>query len=330
MAFPAAQKHLFYTELAKLLEAGFGIREAAAVMLETKPPGAQVKLLRELDRQLEAGKPITEAFGWGTALITPLEHGIIGAGERGGRLPSAFQHLANYFEMLAKARRSALQAMIYPLVLLHLGVFVAVVPAALMGGDKDFTEVLGSFFLALLALYAVCAVIWLGVRALLRAARNHPRVDSMLNRVPYLGKARRSMAMARFTMVYHTCLLAGLPMRETVASATTASRSGLIIEAGRRLGKTLEQGGPLGAEFVACGAFPGAFARSYATAEEAGGLDRDLARWSALYHDDASRATKALSVALPKFFYALIVVFVVWRIISFWSGYYGMIEELSE
>ncbi len=329
MALHAAQKHLFYTETAKLLEAGFGIREAAAVMLATKLPGAQATLLRELDRELEAGKSIAESFGRDDTRITALERAIIGAGERGGRMAEAFQHLADYFGMLAAARRDAFQAMVYPIVLLHLGVFVAVVPAALMSGDKGFADILVDLLLVLLVLYAVGFVVLLGIRALLRAAPDHPGVDAMLNRIPYLGKARRNMAMARFTKVYHSCLLAGLSMKETVATAANVSRSGIIREAGDRLAKALEHGGPLGPEFVACGAFPRAFARSYATAEESGSLDKDLARWSLVYQDDASRATKALSVAIPKILYALVVAFIVWKIIGFWSGYYGMLEELG-
>ena len=330
MAFPAAQKHLFYTEIAKLLEAGFGIREAAAVMLDTKPPAVQAALLRELDRKLDAGHSISGAFGPDNPLITGLELSIIGAGERGGRLAAAFQHLAEYFGLLATARRDALRAMFYPLVLLHLGVFVAVVPTALMGGGQGFAGIMGNFLLTLLAIYAVVTVASLAVRALLGNATDHPGVDRMLNRIPYLGSARRNMAMARFTKVYHTCLLAGLPMRETVATAAKVSGSGMIRAAGRRLAATLDHGGPLGPEFIACGAFPGAFARSYATAEESGALDGDLARWSLFYQDEASRATRALSVAIPKLFYALMVAFVVWKVIGFWSGYYGMIEDLTE
>lgn len=330
MGFHAAQKHLFYTEIAKLLQAGFGIREAAAAILETRPPETQASLLRELDRKLAAGESITDSFGRNHKLVTGLERSIIGAGERGGRLAAAFQHLADYFGMLARARRDARRAMAYPLVLLHLGVFVAVVPAALMGGDTDFTGILGKFFLTLLALYAAGLVAWLAIHALLKAAPNHPGVDAALNRIPYLGKARRSMAMARFTKVYHTCLLAGLSMKETVASATKVSGSGIIRKAGHHLAGALDQGRSLGAEFIACGAFPSAFARSYATAEESGGLDQDLARWSLVYQDDATQASKALSVAIPKFFYAIVVAFVVWKVISFWSGYYGMIEELMD
>jgi type II secretory pathway component PulF len=231
--------------------------------------------------------------------------------------------------MLAAARRDSIQAMIYPLVLLHLGVFVAVVPGALMSGDQGFAGILGDFLLVLLALYAVGLVVFLGIRALLGAAPDHPGVDAILNRIPYIGKARRSMAMARFTKVYHSCLLAGLSMKETVATAVDVSRSGVIRRAGRRLAEVLGHGGPLGPEFIACGAFPSAFARSYATAEESGSLDKDLARWSRVYQDDASRAAKALSVAIPKILYALVVAFVAWKIIDFWSDYYGMLEELG-
>ena len=93
MGFSAAQKHLFYTEIAKLLEAGFGIREAGRAMLDTRLPGQQADLLRRMDADLEAGKSITDAFG--TGVITPLERSLIGAGERGGRMAPAFQHLAD-------------------------------------------------------------------------------------------------------------------------------------------------------------------------------------------------------------------------------------------
>ena len=87
MAFSAAHKHLFYTEIAKLLEAGFGIREAGKAMLDTRLPAGQAELLRRMEVDLEAGKSITEAFGPG--VITPLERSIIGAGERGGRMAPA-------------------------------------------------------------------------------------------------------------------------------------------------------------------------------------------------------------------------------------------------
>ncbi len=330
MAFPAAQKHLFYTEIAKLLEAGFGIREAARAMLDTRLPAQQADLLRDMDRDLEAGKTITDAFSRNPRAIGDLERGIIEAGERGGRMAQAFQHLADYFGMLATARREALQGMIYPAVLLHLGIFVAVVPGAMLSGDRSFPSILLQLGVTLLVFYGLCFLAWLGIRALLQAAEKNPRTDAGINRIPVIGRARRSMAMARFTKVYHTCLLAGLPMRETVQTSADASRSGKIRQAGHAMAEALKEGGALGPLFVSSGAFPSAFARSYATAEEAGGLDRDLARWSKVYEGEAASGIKAVSVAVPKVLYGLVMAFVVWKILSFWSGYYGMLEGLGE
>ena len=232
MAFSASQKHLFYTEIAKLLEAGFGIREAGRVMLDTKLPGLQAELLRKMDVDLEAGKTISDSFGPG--VITPLERSIIGAGERGGRMAPAFQHLADYYGMLASARKEALSAMAYPAFLLHFGLLVGVLAPGLMAG-KEFPEILGDFIVTLVVLYGAGFLIWLGVKALVRNGASSTALDNFLRRIPVLGGARRAMAMARFTKVYHTCLLAGLSMKETVETASEASYSAVIRNAGEQL-----------------------------------------------------------------------------------------------
>ncbi len=328
MAFTSAQKHLFYTEIAKLLAAGFGIRDAGRAMLDTRLPAQQADLLRQMDADLEAGKTISSSFGEGT--ITELERSIIGAGERGGRMAQAFQHLADYYGMLATARRDALQSLGYPMALLHMGLFVGILAPALMGGQKDSGEIFRDFIVALLLFYGLCFLVWLGIRALLRAAPGSAPLDRTLNAIPVLGSARRAMAMARFTKVYHTCLLAGLSMNETVQTATDASHSGVIRETGRQMIETLKQGGALGPQFVSSGAFPSAFARSYATAEESGSLDKDLDRWSKVYQEDAARGVKTLSNVISKGVYFLVLLFVAWTILSIYSGYYDVIQSYGE
>jgi len=327
MSFTPARKHLFYTEIAKLVDAGFGIRDAARAMLDTRLPPLQAGLLRTMDRGLESGKSIAEAFGADSPEIGELERRMIGAGERAGRLAPAFQQLADYFGMLAVARRDALQGMAYPLLLLHLGLFVGVLVPGLMA-QAGFGAMLGTFALALLALYAVAFAAWLGLRALLAAAGGNAALDRALNALPVLGRARRALAMARFTKVYHGRLLAGLPMAETVETATRASASAALGEAGRQLVATLAQGGALGPTFLSCAAFPPAFARSYATAEESGGLDKDLARWSAVYQDEAARSVKTASALLSKLLYFAVLLFVAWTVIRAYSGYLGEMEEI--
>lgn len=325
----AAHKHLFYTELAKLVEAGFGVREAGKILQETRLPGPQQRHLELMQAGLDGGKSITDSFAADPALVSTLECAIIGAGERGGRLAPAFQHLADYFQLLASARSEALKSMIYPAVLLHLGLIVGSVPSAILNGE-GIGSILTGIGISLAIVYLIALVIVLVSRSLLKAAPASAAIDGFLNRIPLLGRARRDLALARFTRVYHTCLLAGLSMRETVAMATTAAQSGRITEAGKLLAATLATGDKLGPIFVASPAFPDAFARSYATSEESGMLDKDLARWADLFQQDALRGARRVSATIPKLFYALVMVFVAWKILGFYQGYYGTIENLDQ
>ncbi len=331
MTANATDKHLFYSEMAKLLEAGFDIRKAAAVLMDTRLPAPQAALLKDLHHGLEAGQSITAAFSNDSQAITELERNIIGAGERGGKLAPAFQHLADYFGMLASVRREVVKSMIYPIIVLHLGIIVGSVPAALMKGDQAGGEILGSLVVTLAMVYAAVFVVFLIIRAVLQMAPENPGIDRLINRIPWVGKARRNLAMARFCKVYHSCVLAGISMTETARLASEASHSGVIREAGAKLVKVAKAGTALGPPFMADEAFPKAFARSYSTGEEAGTLDKDLARWSKVFQDDAQSSAKTMSVMVPKVLYFLILGFVAWKIVGFYGGYYNnMFDQLKD
>lgn len=324
-----AGKHLFYSELAKLLEAGFGIREAAGVMSATGLPAAQAQVLAEMHQGLMAGKSIADSLAGNPRTMSDLERGIITAGERGGRLATAMRHLAEYFGMLATARRETLKGLIHPVIVLHLGVFIGTVPTAMLGGGKSTTPAAIGFFTTLLAAYAAVFLLALAGRALLRAAGHNAGADRMLGRVPLLGKVRSNLAMAGFCKVYHTCLLAGIPLRDTIGMAADASQSGMIREAANHLQKQLSDGNPLGPAMSGEPAFPKSFARSYATGEAAGTLDTDLANWSRLFQNDAEAGLKSLSATFPKVLYFLMLIYVGWKIVGFYASYSELIEGLE-
>ncbi len=329
MASQAKHKQLFYMEMAKLLEAGFGIREAAKVLLDTKLPSVQANLLRDLNRGLQAGNTIAESFAQDREAVSELERSILSAGERSGRLAPAFQHLSDYFGMLASIRREMVMAMIYPLIVLHLGIFIAIVPTAMMNGE-ELSAIALKLIVTLIGFYIVVAVVGVLLRALFRAGSNNSWIDHFLHRVPFLGRTRQNMAMARFCKVYHSCLLAGIPMSETVAVSSSASHSAMLRNAGKKLSKAVAAGSALGPHFIAQRAFPKTFSRSYLTGEEAGTLDKDLARWSSLYQTEAEASAKLLAAVVPKVLYFFILGFVAWKIISFFTGYYSGMMEMME
>lgn len=326
----AANKHLFYTEMAKLLEAGFNIRKAAEVMENNQLPAAQLKLLKTLNAGLEAGETIAGAFSRDAKTVGKLEKSMIAAGERGGKLAPAFGHLAGYFGMVAAARREVIKGMVYPIIVLHLGVFVGTVPMAMMGGEAPAGEIAVDFFEAVGVIYVAALVVFFAFRALLQKAPVSPGIDRAINCVPWIGKARRDMAMSRLCKVYHACLLAGISMVETVRVSADAAQSGQLLVAGKRIVAVAEDGNALGPQFIAEEAFPKAFSRSYANGEVAGTLDKDMATWARLFQENAEGSMQAASLMIPKIMYFLIMGFVAWKIIGFFSGYYGALDAIGE
>ena len=318
----ATHKHLFYSEMAKLLEAGFDIRKAAAVLMDTELPAPQAALLKDFTAGLEAGGTITSSFSQDSTAITDLERNIIGAGERGGKLAPAFQHLADYFGMVASAHREAVQSMIYPLVVLHLGIVIGTVPTALIKGDQSIGMIAGEFLVTLLIFYTAGFILFIAGRAALRLAPEKPKIDRLINRIPWIGGARKNLAMARFCKVYHSCLLAGISMTETVQLSSQASQSGMIRAVGLQLVKAAKAGEALGPYLMAEEAIPKAFARSYITGEEAGTLDTDLTRWAKKFQDDAESSARIASMMVPKVLYIFILGFVAWKVVGFFSDYY--------
>lgn len=323
-------KHQFYTEMAKLLEAGFNIRKAAEVMADTNLPRAQWLLLKDLNDGLDAGQSITDAFARDARVISGLERSMIAAGERGGKLAPAFKHLAEYFEMVASARQELIKGMIYPMVVLHMGIFIGTVPLTIMGADRSAGVVARDFGQSVLVLYVALAVLMLLGKLILRKAPESSLIDRWINLIPWIGGARRNLAMARYCKVYHACLLAGIPMVETVRVSADASRSGFVRKAGDRLVLTAKQGTALGPKFMAEAAFPRTFARSYATGEEAGTLDTDMAKWASFFQESAGAAMRTASVMVPKILYFLIMGYVAWKIVGFFTGYYAELDQILE
>jgi type II secretory pathway component PulF len=103
----------------------------------------------------------------------------------------------------------------------------------------------------------------------------------------------------------------------------------VIREAGLALTDAAGKGGLLGPVLLGSPAFPKAFARSYATAEESGTLDNDLARWSEYFQSEATRASGTLSTAVTSLLYGTVLLFVAWSIWGFYSSYFNALEQIG-
>ncbi|MEY4485139.1 MAG: hypothetical protein RL693_2591, partial [Verrucomicrobiota bacterium] len=262
------------------------------------------------------------------AVVSPLEVSLLTAGERGGRLESACEHLAQYFDLRYKSSSKAMGALVYPMILLHMGLVVPELPG-LVASDDVGKAALGLLLRLGVMWMVMGALAFLGWRAVQSAVHN-ASVDRFLRLIPLVGATRRHWAMARFCQVFHTGLLAALNMSETLKLAGDASQSAILSEASSRAAKKIEQGSTLAGSLQSTDALAKSFYNAVDTAEQTGTLDKEMDRWAKVEAEMAARAQDRVAEWLPRVFYVAVLIYVASRIIGVVSGYYGQVNQMLE
>jgi general secretion pathway protein F len=330
MAGLAAQKHFLYLELAKFLRAGIGIQKAVEALLKGRIPAFQREVLIAIESGLSRGQSVSSVFNGLAPKISSLEAVLIGAGEKSGTLGAAMEHLGGYFAMVAELEKRVLRGLIYPAVLVHLAVFSQTVPKVFSsrgaGMISDFITLMGGLWYV----YCGVAMLFFLLKSVLEMASTNPRADRVLHFLPWVRSARMNVAMARFCLAYHGCLLAGLSVSDTLRAALDAAGSGVLHGASAGLFDALRSGDLLGPAFISESAFPRVFSLVYSNGETAGTLDTDLRRLSVQFQAEAKQSLEAAGAMLPKIFTFGVMAYAVYRIVSFYTGYLSAMHGAFE
>lgn len=113
------------------LSHGVGLLPAAALALETVPPGAFRTALVGIEPDLRAGLGFDEALARGGQL-TPMDIGLVRAGQRSGALAAMLGALADSYDDKLRDGVKRLTALVEPLAIAGVAIVVAVVAFALV------------------------------------------------------------------------------------------------------------------------------------------------------------------------------------------------------
>lgn len=319
------RRSIFYSQLSVLLRAAIPISRILGQMVAS-PPDPKIRVIAaRLRSELENRSTWAEAFralpGW----APPFDLALIEAGERSGRLDDAFDTLARHHRHRADSIRRMLNSSAYPLLILHVAVFIIPLPAMVAGGS--FGAYLMKSVGVLLFVYALVGLVaW--------SAAGHRGVTwrSVLERftlkVPVLGYARSALALSRLAGALEALLSAGVLITEGWPMAARASGSPLLVRIVDTWPDSLAAGRSP-AELVAeSGTFPETFVSAYATGEISGGLDEQL-RWLAKhYEEEGFQKLQALATIVPMIGYLLVAIWIVLYIFSVFAGYLNIVNSL--
>lgn len=323
------QRATLYLELSKLLASGLHADRSVDLLLEQRPPSHIKKFLQGLQKGLQQKMGFTESITkHNRESVTSLETTLLAAGERGGRLEHSCQHLGHYFTLRHKSIDKIIAALIYPLVILHIGFFLPEIVSFFSG--TPIQSILYKLVSRLLVLWSLLVVLTLIGLQFSKASANSILIDNFLRKLPLIGSVSRHWALARFCQVFQTGLLAALNISETLKLSGEASQSATIQKGSHKAAKLILQSQSLADALKASAAFPKSFVNAIHTAEVTGTLDIEMARWAQIESELAARQQDQAAEWLPRIFYFLVIIYIASHIYNFMRALYGEGSQINE
>ncbi|MCU0724676.1 MAG: type II secretion system F family protein [Planctomycetes bacterium] len=307
----------FYLELSSLLSAGIGIAEALRILAGRGSGNPSALLLPAVD----AGGSLADGMDAHPHTFPASDRTLVRAGEVSGRLDTVVRRLAEARARTRVQRARFRSALLYPLFLLHAGLFLLNVPILFTGGAGSF---LSGLFFTFGPLYAAIA---LGAYTH-RQLRDRDRYVDVLRVLPVAGPLLLRVALARAFRTAADLYEAGLPVDRAFMAAAEATGPGALGPALRAAADSMRCGRGIHQSLAENSSLPAPILASIDTGERTGRLFEVLSRAADQCECEADTALRFAAKAVPYAIYLLILAFFAVKILSFWAGYYGRISEL--
>jgi type IV pilus assembly protein PilC len=305
-------KVVFARTFSTMIDAGMPIVQSLDMLaMQSENPRFR-EVLAAVKTEVEGGKSLSEAMGTSPKVFDDLFRNLVAAGEAGGILDIIFRRLAVYLEKAAALRRQVLRALVYPSVILVVGILVVVImmTRVLPVFEKMFKDLgAGSlpavtrFVLSLshavadhLLLFGAGTGILIGsFVAAGRTKRGRYAIDAVLLKAPIIGPVLRKIAVARFTRTLGTLLNSGVPILDALDIVARTSGNAVVARAIVYARDKIEEGKDIATPMLETGIFPPMVVQMIGVGEQTGAMDDMLQKIADFYEDEVDVAVGALT-----------------------------------
>lgn len=302
--------------LATLLGSAVPVYEAVATLWEQEAPGELKRVLGRVRDRLAEGQGLAQSLAAEPQVFSESYIGMVSAGEASGALDVVLERLAEFQEDQAEVRSRVITALIYPAIMVVVGVGVMmvllgfVVPkiSAVFESNKATLPLVtvllikastlvrkGWWAMGILAILAVAA--WKRVKA------NEElliRRDRFILRLPIAGQLWRRLVLSRFAKVLGLLLQSGVPIIKAmeITGEAVVNREYKSFLAQAR--ETLIQGGSLSGALKTSPLFPPLLTHMTAVGEKSGELDAMLIKaGDAFQKEFNAQVTRSMALLEP-------------------------------
>lgn len=240
------------------------------------------------------GRRLSDAMGLQGQAFPPLYRAMVSAGEASGALQPILERLADGLERDQQVRGKVITALVYPAVLavVALGVIVALMAFVVPKVVDQFESMNQTLPLLTRVVIGVSNGMrdwgWLMILLLVLAtllgavALRNPairlRADTLLLKLPLVGRLARDLHGAKMARTLATMLTSGLPVLEglTITARTVSNRR--LRQATETMAEAVREGGGLSAAMRRADVFPPILVYMTASGESSGRLEPMMER----------------------------------------------------
>jgi general secretion pathway protein F/type IV pilus assembly protein PilC len=314
----------WYHQLAQQLEAGVGFADALRLSRGTGAPSAGVDAMAAT---IEGGGSIDDALTRASAWLPFADRLFLSAAASAGRMPRTLYLLSSRHALLGSAKLRTLLACLYPVAVLHLGLFLLPV-MRMIDWEKGFAwdpaAYVRDLAITVLPLWGVACFAWILLR------RQNPVIVGLSRLIPIVGNHLRARALSDFSFALGNFLEAGVSIEQAWAAAGTISRSPGLKNAADAVGLVIARGQQPGLMLASTKGFPPDFVALYRSGEISGQLEQNLLRLSHQYQEQAQRSLTLATIVYPGLMFVAVAAGVGYFVITIYGGYLKMLTGLAE
>ncbi len=301
---------MFNQELVAMIKAGYPILKSVEVILSRMKNIHLRELLMKVEKEVRAGKSLSEAFAPYERNFGRVYTASLLAGERSGNLSGTINRYIDYAKVIAQTKSRIRSALTYPtLLLLFSFLLLGILVNFILPSFSDFytgfeaqlpgiTRVLISFSTAvrsnILPLIGFLAVVGMALSQMRRYEKANVLLDRVKLKIPYGGTIWLESGIAIFSRTLGLLLEAGITLLQSSAIANKAIPNRYLVRSLNDLPEHIKEGQSLSASLARAGFFSPLALDMIRIGETSANLEGMLAEVADYYNQNIQRKIDTL------------------------------------
>lgn len=336
----------FTQQLANLLKSGMPLTVALNSMTHLGSKGISSEVSKQLKQDVTEGRSLSDAMARQPVVFSDLYINMVRAGEQSGALYEVLQRLASHFERFAEVQSKFVSALIYPAVVLSVGVGIIIffmtymmpkfmsifegmkvsLPASTM-----FLMNMGSFFQSYWwAMLLVAVTVFMVFKRFQSSEAGRRTIDGWKLNAPVFGKVNRLNVYGQFSRTLGTLLQNGVPVLTALKITEQVMPNVIIKEAIAKTRAEVTDGKTIAQPMARSKVFPQLMIDLLRIGEETGDVPAALDNLASTYENELNIGLRVMTNLIEPIMIICMAVMVGFLLLSVLSAMFAITSNIGQ